>query len=382
MSAKSTALAILLALFFGPLGLLYSSVTGAIVMFVLYIASIVVGVMTFGIGLFLLLFIHPICAVWAAVAVNSHNKELLEDRYDQPTRPGTGGSLLGLALSSPVATPPAVPASAQPRPMRATQEEVIACAQCGGALEAGKRFCRYCGSPVSQSSQESQSAPAAVPAAAREQAAGVCAQCGTALTPGRSFCKRCGHPADVPAAAALAETRSVNRVQDVVASLPAAASQTEPRREVVSSSMPNPIPPSGNDMFGRATEAMQASLFEAARQGDFEAVRSLLMRSRDLVFSKDEEDWTALHWAASRGQRGVAELLLASGAQASARALKDRTPLHFAAFGGHSEVVELLLAHRADVNARTRNGETPLHVAGLGLHRDVMDLLRLRGGQL
>jgi len=70
-STKSMGLAIVLALLFGPLGLLYSSVLAAVVMFVV---SIVVAIFTMGIGL---LFTNPICAIWAGVAVNTHNKKLL-----------------------------------------------------------------------------------------------------------------------------------------------------------------------------------------------------------------------------------------------------------------------------------------------------------------
>jgi hypothetical protein len=70
-STKSMGLAIILALLFGPLGLLYSSVLAAIVMFVI---SIVVAIFTAGLGLLLT---NPICAIWAAVAVNTHNKKLL-----------------------------------------------------------------------------------------------------------------------------------------------------------------------------------------------------------------------------------------------------------------------------------------------------------------
>ncbi len=70
-STKSMGVGIILALLFGPLGLLYSSVLAAIVMFVI---TIVVAIFTMGIGL---LFTNPICAIWAAVAVNTHNKNLL-----------------------------------------------------------------------------------------------------------------------------------------------------------------------------------------------------------------------------------------------------------------------------------------------------------------
>jgi hypothetical protein len=60
---KSMAAALLLAFFFGPLGLLYASVGGGILMF---LVSVPVMIVTLGIGAFALL---PICVIWAAVAV-------------------------------------------------------------------------------------------------------------------------------------------------------------------------------------------------------------------------------------------------------------------------------------------------------------------------
>jgi hypothetical protein len=43
------------------------------------------------------------------------------------------------------------------------------------------------------------------------------------------------------------------------------------------------------------------------------------------------------------------------------------TPLHWAAFKGQNDAVRLLLANRADVNARNNNGSTPLHWGTLKL---------------
>ena len=64
---KSAGLAAVLAFFFGPLGMLYSTVVGALFMGVIWI---LVAVATVGLGLFV---VHPICAVWAAMAASSHN---------------------------------------------------------------------------------------------------------------------------------------------------------------------------------------------------------------------------------------------------------------------------------------------------------------------
>jgi hypothetical protein len=66
---KNGATAFLLAIFFGPLGMLYATVPGALVML---IVTPLVAIPTFGLGL---LITQPICAIWAVVAVNSLNKK-------------------------------------------------------------------------------------------------------------------------------------------------------------------------------------------------------------------------------------------------------------------------------------------------------------------
>ena len=85
-----------------------------------------------------------------------------------------------------------------------------------------------------------------------------------------------------------------------------------------------------------------------------------------------------LHWAASSGFAGIADLLIRRGADVNARDTYGRTPLHAAA-GSRDEdagqvlegfcprdtydVVTLLIAKGADVNARDKRGKTPMDVA-------------------
>jgi len=55
--------------------------------------------------------------------------------------------------------------------------------------------------------------------------------------------------------------------------------------------------------------------------------------------------------------------------------------LHATAWHGQKQGVELLLAHGADVSAKTGDGQTPLDIAlGLG-HRDIVRLLSSSGGK-
>jgi len=70
--------ALALTFFFGPLGLLYASVLGAIIMIVL---TIIIGILTLGIG-FILGWIGSM--IWAAVAVNRHNAKVL-NKLTPPT---------------------------------------------------------------------------------------------------------------------------------------------------------------------------------------------------------------------------------------------------------------------------------------------------------
>jgi hypothetical protein len=60
-----------LTVLFGPLGMLYSTAVGALVMFLI---SFIIALVTFGLGIFLA---WPVCVIWGAVAASNHNKRLL-----------------------------------------------------------------------------------------------------------------------------------------------------------------------------------------------------------------------------------------------------------------------------------------------------------------
>ena len=94
--------------------------------------------------------------------------------------------------------------------------------------------------------------------------------------------------------------------------------------------------------------AFCGEIHDAANSGDLEKLTALLNDNPDLVFSKDNNGQTPLHWAVYRG---------------------------------HKNVVELLLARKAEVNAKNNNGQTPLWVAAHEGYKDVAELLRQHGGQ-
>jgi ankyrin repeat protein len=115
----------------------------------------------------------------------------------------------------------------------------------------------------------------------------------------------------------------------------------------------------------RAAETGNLSLVDAARQGDREAVRSLL-NSRAKVDVPGADGMTALIWAAYRNDVQMADLLLRAGADVKAANEYGATALYAAAANADSAMAAKLLAAGADADADAHllSGETPLMVAG------------------
>ncbi len=73
-STKNVGVAIILTILFGPLGMFYSTIWGAVIML---IVSLILGVFTVGLSLFVT---WPVCVIWGAIAANSYNQSLLARR--------------------------------------------------------------------------------------------------------------------------------------------------------------------------------------------------------------------------------------------------------------------------------------------------------------
>ena len=105
---------------------------------------------------------------------------------------------------------------------------------------------------------------------------------------------------------------------------------------------------------------------DAAMRGDEAAVRALIAEGAD-VNAAQGDGMTALHWAASNRDPGLAGVLLTAGANVDAGTrIGHYTPLHVAAQAGAGEVVEILLGAGAAPEApiTAGGGARPLHLAG------------------
>jgi Ankyrin repeats (3 copies)/Ankyrin repeat len=104
-------------------------------------------------------------------------------------------------------------------------------------------------------------------------------------------------------------------------------------------------------------------LREAVLADDADRVAAWLARGAD-ANTRDSAGRTPLFAAIQDwAHPGIAELLIAHGADVRARDLKKSTPLHQAAFFGNAATIGLLLDHGALIDARDADGWTPLHSA-------------------
>jgi ankyrin repeat protein len=98
------------------------------------------------------------------------------------------------------------------------------------------------------------------------------------------------------------------------------------------------------------------------------------------VDSRDNNNWTPLHYAAEKGYAELVNILLHNRASINAESNGKATPLHFAARNGHVKVVEALLSSRAMINVTTQNNNwTPLHYAAKHNHIPIVKALIKHG---
>jgi len=97
-----------------------------------------------------------------------------------------------------------------------------------------------------------------------------------------------------------------------------------------------------------AINAFADPIHDAAKTGNLAGVQAELDKGVDVnEVDRSFYNLTPLHWAISKG---VAELLIAEGADVNAITLEGSTPLHFAAWNGYKEIAETLIDNGADLN--------------------------------
>ncbi len=128
--------------------------------------------------------------------------------------------------------------------------------------------------------------------------------------------------------------------------------------------------------------AAVAPLSLAAMDGDIETVRSLIAEGADVNASQGDGT-TALHWAASRNDLAMTELLLGAGADVGTRTrLGEMTPLFMAAKNGNADVIEALLGAGAEATSASTIGTTALMLAAGSGSPDAVEVLVTAGADV
>jgi len=130
-------------------------------------------------------------------------------------------------------------------------------------------------------------------------------------------------------------------------------------------------------------QVANANVALGARWGDFQMVKSSL-EAKAYVYSK-ESNWTPLHWAASRGDSSICQLLLNAKASIEGKDEEGYTPLLICAPFGHVDCMNdltrkpikgidevAIMSPGADVHARTKKGEGVLELAAKAGKADVV----------
>jgi palmitoyltransferase len=106
------------------------------------------------------------------------------------------------------------------------------------------------------------------------------------------------------------------------------------------------------------------TLHQASQRGLFEVVKKLILLNEAGANDKDEQNCTALHWAAINNHLEIAKFLLIHGAKVDEKGGDLlATPLHWAARSGHLQMVTLLYKHHADPSVVDNQGYNALHLA-------------------
>jgi len=121
-------------------------------------------------------------------------------------------------------------------------------------------------------------------------------------------------------------------------------------------------------------------IHQMAIQGNFEAVKSMIVQNSALIHIQDKHGNTPLHLASYHSRTGIVTLLIKHGADVNARNNFGGTALLSASYAGCKDVVLILIEHGANVNTSIKDGAYGKHVTTLEGYRDYRHMYSAKGG--
>jgi len=104
------------------------------------------------------------------------------------------------------------------------------------------------------------------------------------------------------------------------------------------------------------TDSKEESIVDLAYKGKLDVIRKIT--SKETINQSDEKKYTALMWAAFRGQNEVVQFLIASNADLNVQNVYGRTALMLSALNGSYAALTMLAQAGADDSIRDKWGES------------------------
>lgn len=131
----------------------------------------------------------------------------------------------------------------------------------------------------------------------------------------------------------------------------------------------------------RPDQLQGSPVAEAARQGDRQAVQTLLEQGQD-VNGWSRDGTPALHWAVRVNDQGLVDMLLTAGADVDGANRYGQAPIHVAVQHQHADILQRLLEAGADIETTDASGEQPLLLATRLGAFDMVEALLAHGAQV
>ena len=134
------------------------------------------------------------------------------------------------------------------------------------------------------------------------------------------------------------------------------------------------------DIFKRKTTSK--FLFDAVKKPDLNGVKKYLKKGGDVNALENSEGFTALIYAAARGHKDIARVLLDYRADLDVRDSYGYNALMYAVDGGYKEILRMLLDAGAAADLKNNSGTTALAIAVKKGREDIVQLLLDHGADM
>ena len=120
---------------------------------------------------------------------------------------------------------------------------------------------------------------------------------------------------------------------------------------------------------------LNLELLKYSKKGDKEKVLEILNNQKININYKNENGWTALHFACDEGNLKVAEILIKAHIDVNIKNNDERTALHISAFRGYFDITKLLIENGADLNALDNEKNLAIHLCSLNGYNELLTFL-------